>query len=228
FYEPILLAEQIGTLAAFAQRPLIVTFAAGGRQQQFEAFGMEIETRTRRLQEMVTVLRGLLAGEAVRFEGRYHRLDGVMVSPSPQKPVSLWVAGTTRAAAARAGEWGDAWLTSGAATLEDLAVQLEAYREAAARAGRPVLPVLRRDIYVGESDAEAEAAVEPIVSHGYRGWSSGTLLVGAADTVVQQLRDYRALGFEHVLVRHIVGDHDLMLRSFERIGRSVLPRIRNL
>jgi len=34
------------------------------------------------------------------------------------------------------------------------------------------------------------------------------------------------MGFDYVMVRHVVGDHHLMLRSFERIGRDVMPRIR--
>ena len=52
--------------------------------------------------------------------------------------------------------------------------------------------------------------------------------MGGADTVVEGLRRYRAMGFDYVMVRHIVGDHPLMLRSFERIGRDVMPRIRDL
>jgi hypothetical protein len=36
------------------------------------------------------------------------------------------------------------------------------------------------------------------------------------------------MGFEYVMVRHITGDHQLMLRSFERIGRDVMPQIRDL
>jgi len=52
--------------------------------------------------------------------------------------------------------------------------------------------------------------------------------VGSADTVVEELRRYRAMGFDYVMVRHIVGDHQLMLRSFERIGRDVMPKIRSL
>jgi hypothetical protein len=52
--------------------------------------------------------------------------------------------------------------------------------------------------------------------------------VGSADTVVQALHRYREVGFDYVMVRHIVGDHQLMLRSFERIGRDVMPRIRDL
>jgi alkanesulfonate monooxygenase SsuD/methylene tetrahydromethanopterin reductase-like flavin-dependent oxidoreductase (luciferase family) len=88
--------------------------------------------------------------------------------------------------------------------------------------------VLRRDIYVGESDAEAHAVVEAILAEGYRGTGLDQLLVGSAETVVQQLRDYRSMGFDFVMVRHIAGDHQLMLRSFERIGAGVIPRIRAL
>jgi hypothetical protein len=29
-------------------------------------------------------------------------------------------------------------------------------------------------------------------------------------------------------VRHIIGEHDAMLRSFERIGKSLMPEIRDL
>jgi len=36
------------------------------------------------------------------------------------------------------------------------------------------------------------------------------------------------MGFDYVMVRHIVGDHRQMLCSFERIGRDVTPRIRDL
>jgi hypothetical protein len=52
--------------------------------------------------------------------------------------------------------------------------------------------------------------------------------VGGASTIVETLRRYRAMGFDSVMVRHVVGDHQLMLRSFERIGRDVMPHIRTL
>ena len=228
FYHPILLAEQLGTLAAFASAPLVVTLANGGRAQAFEAFGMQLSSRAGRLEELVAIVRALLADERVTFRGKYFTLDGVSISPLPRVPVALWIAGTVPAAAARAGRIGDGWLTGQNATREDLIAQLDTYREAAARAGRPALPVLRRDIYVGESDAEAEAVVGRVLTEGYRGTGADQLLVGSAATIVQQLREYRALGFEYVMVRHIVGEHELMLRSFERIGAGVMPAIRAL
>ena len=228
FYQPLLLAEQIGTLAAFAEGPLIVTFVLGGRPQQFQAFGMEERSRMGRLDEMVAVVRALLSGERVTHRGRYHTLEGATISPLPRVPVEIWLGGTVPASAERAGRLGDAWLTGQNAADEDLRRQLELYRAAAARAGRPPRPVLRRDIYVGESDEEARAVVGAILAEGYRGTGFDQLLVGSADTVVQALRRYRNMGFDYVMVRHIVGDHQLMLRSFERIGRDVMPQIRHL
>jgi alkanesulfonate monooxygenase SsuD/methylene tetrahydromethanopterin reductase-like flavin-dependent oxidoreductase (luciferase family) len=228
FYQPLLLAEQVGTLAAFAEAPLIVTFVLGGRPQQFQAFGMEERSRVGRLEEAVTVVRALLSGERVTHRGRYYTLDGATISPLPRVPVEIWIGGTVPASAERAGRLGDAWLTGQNAANEDLLRQLELYREAAARSGRPARPVLRRDIYVGESDEEARAVVGSILAEGYRGTGFDQLLVGSAETVVQSLRSYRAMGFDYVMVRHIVGDHQLMLRSFERIGRDVMPRIRDL
>ena len=228
FYHPIVLAEQIGTLAAFATAPLIVTLANGGRAPAFEAFGIPMASRAARLEELVAIVRALLAGERVSFQGKHFHLDGVSVSPLPRVPVSIWIAGTVPAAAERAGRIGDAWLTGQNATRAELAQQLDVYREAAARAGRTARPVLRRDIYVGESDAEAQATAGRVLAEGYRGTGTDQLLIGSAATVVDALREYRALGFDYVMVRHIVGDHDAMLRSFARIGESIMPAIRSL
>ena len=52
--------------------------------------------------------------------------------------------------------------------------------------------------------------------------------MGGAATVVEALGRYRGMGFDSVMARHIVGEHQLMMRSFERIGRDVMPAIRGL
>jgi alkanesulfonate monooxygenase SsuD/methylene tetrahydromethanopterin reductase-like flavin-dependent oxidoreductase (luciferase family) len=188
FYQPIVLAEQLGTLAAFAQAPLLVTLANGGRSQTFDAFGIPMRSRARRLEELTVVLRGLLAGESVTFHGRYLTLDGVHISPLPRVPVELWLAGTVPAAAARAGTLGDGWLTG----------------------------------------QNTPAEVDRVLAEGYRGTGKAELVVGSPETVVERVWHYRALGFEEVMVRHITGDHQQMLRSFALIGQHVMPAIRAL
>jgi alkanesulfonate monooxygenase SsuD/methylene tetrahydromethanopterin reductase-like flavin-dependent oxidoreductase (luciferase family) len=228
FYHPVLLAEQIGTIAAFARGPLIVTLANGGNARAFAAYGIAMQSRARRLEELAIVLRRLLAGERVTFQGRYFTLDGVSISPLPRLPVEIWIAGTVPAAVARAGALGDAWLTGQNATDAEVVQQLAVYQDAAAKAGRTPRAVLRRDIFVAESDAAAHAEVERVLAEGYRGTGKDELLVGSPKSVAERLRYYRGLGFSEVMVRHITGDHGLMLRSFELIGEQVMPAIRNL
>src|SRR5262249_60390770 len=104
----------------------------------------------------------------------------------------------------------------------------EVYREAAVRAGRPTRAVLRRDIFVAETEAAAHAGVDRVLAEGYRGTGQGELLVGSPETVAERLRHYRAIDFEEVMVRQITGDHQQMLRSFALIGQYVMPAVRAL
>jgi alkanesulfonate monooxygenase SsuD/methylene tetrahydromethanopterin reductase-like flavin-dependent oxidoreductase (luciferase family) len=76
-------------------------------------------------------------------------------------------------------------------------------------------------VYVAETDAAARAHVEPILEQGYRGADLSRLLVGSPSTVGARLRSYESMGFEHVMVRHVTGDHAAMLRSFELLGDVV-------
>jgi alkanesulfonate monooxygenase SsuD/methylene tetrahydromethanopterin reductase-like flavin-dependent oxidoreductase (luciferase family) len=102
-----------------------------------------------------------------------------------------------------------------------LAEQLELYRLTAAAHGRPCRAVLRRDVHVADTDAVARAHVDPILEQGYRGVDHDRLLVGSPDTVIGRLRHYEAMGFDHVMVRHVTGDHDAMIRSFALLGDVV-------
>ncbi|MEO8540230.1 MAG: LLM class flavin-dependent oxidoreductase [bacterium] len=225
FYQPIVLAEQIGTLAAFATAPITVVLANGGAANAFRAFGYEFGSRSRRLEELARVLRSLLAGESVRFEGRYLNLQDVSMSPLPRVPVEIWIGGTVAAAAERAGEIGDGWLSGQNASDTESVRQLALYREAAERHGRPARAVLRRDIFVAETDAEAHAEVDKVLAEGYRGTGKDELIVGSPETAIERLAYYRGLGFEEVMVRHVSGNHALIKRSIELIGERVLPAI---
>jgi alkanesulfonate monooxygenase SsuD/methylene tetrahydromethanopterin reductase-like flavin-dependent oxidoreductase (luciferase family) len=221
FYHPLLLAEQIGTLSAFVDAPLVVTFAAGGTPNAFASFGYAVGSRGARTEEMVPVVRALLAGETVTARGRSFEVENATISPLPRHPTQIWIAGTNEITVERAGRLGDGWLTAQNASDSELTEQLDLYRRTAAVHDRPVLPVLRRDIHLASTDAEARAHVDPILAQGYRGLDYDRLLVGSPDTVAGRLRQYESMGFEHVLVRLITGDHDAMMASFELLGDVV-------
>ncbi|WP_326835317.1 LLM class flavin-dependent oxidoreductase [Amycolatopsis rhabdoformis] len=230
FHHPVIAAEQIGTLAAFAPEPLTLVLGNGDDSTQFRGFGISKASRGRRTEEQITLIRRLLAGEEVTHESPYFSVHGVRINPIPRVPTPIWVAATRGAAVERAGRLGDGWETSPLAPPDALVEQLGVYTRAAQAAGRPVNPILRRDIHVAATDEAAWEAVDPIFAAGYRGVGSAadTALVGSAATVIERLKFYRGLGFDFVLVRHIVGDHRLILDSIRRIGDEVLPAIRSL
>ncbi len=226
-WPPLLLAEQAGTLAALAEGPLTIILAAGDGEEQFAPFGVPLRQRPSRLEEHLTIVRRLLAGERVTFDGRYHTLKDVTINPVPPEGVPLWIGASGRPALARAGALADGWLAAPGATGEELTTQADIYREAAGRAGRRPKLLIRRDVYVGETDADAEDAVAPALAKGYRGMRREALCIGGPQTVADEFRYLAALGFTLVLVRHIVPEQELVLASYRRLGAEVLPRVRD-
>lgn len=225
-HHPVLMTEQVGTLAALAQGPFVLIVAAGDDEAQFAPFGVPLKQRPSRLEEHLTIVRRLLAGEQLSFEGRYHHLRDVQIHPTPPAPMPVWIGASARPALQRAALMGDGWLAAPGATGESLTTAANIYREAAASAGRPSRLIIRRDIYVGESDSEAEAAAAPVLERGYRGIDREALIIGGPETALERLRELHVLGFEEVLVRHIVPQQELVLASYQRLGAAVLPVMR--
>lgn len=227
-FQPVLLAEQVGTLAALAGGPFALIVAAGDGEEQFAPFGVSLKSRPSRLEEHLQILRRLLAGERLSFSGRYHSFNDVQIHPTPPRPVPIWIAGSARPALQRAAALADAWLAAPYGSGEELTTQIDIYRQAAADAGRRPVLTIRRDVYVGESDQEAEEATAPVLARGYRGFRPEAMLIGGPETVVERLHELYDLGFEHVLVRHIVSEQPLVLASYARLGAAVLPYVRRL
>ena len=225
FLHPVLLAEQVGTLAAFAPEPLVLVLSVGAREAMFRAFGMTERSRVSRTEELVPLVRRLLAGETVDHAGRHFQLEAARINPVPRVPTPIWIGGRMGAAVERAGRLGDGWLTGTTSHDAELTVELERYRKASETAGRRPHAVLRRDFHVARDDDAARAEVEPILARGYRretiDWDD--LLVGGARSVAARLRRYAEMGFEAALLRPIVGDHAAMLDSLRRLGEDAKP-----
>ena len=225
-HHPVLVAEHVGTLAALAEGPLVVIVAAGDDEAQFAPFGVSLKERSRRLEEHLEVLTRLLAGETLSYQGRYHTLTNVAINPTPPEPVQIWVGASARPALQRAGRMSDGWYASPREAGEELQTAANIYAQAARAAGRTPLLTVRRDVYVGESDSEALDTCRPFIERGYRGIPRESLVIGSPDTVIEEFRALHAMGFEHVLVRHIPFDQQTVLASYRRLGNEVLPETR--
>ena len=227
-WHPVLLAEQVGTLAALADGPVHPIFTAGAGADQFGSLGVSLSERRGRMEEALALLRRLFHEDSVTFEGRFWQLENVPVNPKPHVPPQFWIGGSAAVAVERAGRLGDVWLCAPGATLEEASASLTVYRQALDRAGRAQqtnVAAIRRDIYVGESDEEAESTAGPLLQLGYRGLPPDVPIVGGPERVSARLREIEALGFQHLLVRYLPVGQERILASIRRTGREVIPAL---
>ena len=112
----------------------------------------------------------------------------------------------------------DGWIASPGLTPEEARSQADFYNERCAAYGRrPAAVALRRDIYVGQSSADAQTVLEQALSEGYRGIPAEALIAGSVEEVAAQFRSLEELGYTDILVRHLTNDQQKVLGSLERL-----------
>ena len=217
-WHPVLMAEQIGTLAAIAQGPFIMQCGLGWGDARFAAMGINIRTRPSAFEEALDIVRRLLAGETVSSARRF-RITQASLALRPAEAVEVWIGASAEPAIDRAARLGDGWIASPGLTHEEAGAQADFYRERCAVYCRPPgATVLRRDIYVGESSSDAQAVQQDALSRGYRGIPAEALIAGSVDEVTEQFRAFGKIGYTDILVRHLTNDQPKVLGSLERLA----------
>lgn len=216
-WDPVLLAEQIGTLASIHGGRFIMQCAIGRGPREFAGMGKNIKHRPSLFEEGLDIVRRLLSGETVSSDGRY-KIEGAYISPLPPEPVEVWIGASADVAIDRAARLGDTWLASPDLTMEPARHLLTYFRERCAAYGRePTAIPIRRDVYVGESAEEAEATAGPIAGR-YRGFDREALIYGSVDQVAERFRELAAIGYTDVIMRSMVADQSQALASLRRLG----------
>jgi alkanesulfonate monooxygenase SsuD/methylene tetrahydromethanopterin reductase-like flavin-dependent oxidoreductase (luciferase family) len=217
-WHPVLLAEQIGTLASIAEGPFVMQCALGGGAEQFEALGASLRTRPSRFEAGLDIIRRLCAGEEVSTRAPYE-IPSARISPVPTEPLEVWIGGAAPPAVDRAARLGDAFLIGPEATPDEVSDLVVAYHEACARHGKnPDKIAVRRDVHVGADEADARRVAGPILDRGYRGFDPAAPVTGGIDQVAAAFADLGKRGCTDVIIRHLADDHAEVLASFERLG----------
>ena len=217
-WHPVLLAEQIGTLASIASGPFIMQCAVGGGAEQFDALGVPIKTRPSRFEAALDIVRRLCAGDEVSTDAPF-AISRARIAPVPPQPLEVWIGAAAPPAIDRAARLGDAFLIGPEAVPAEVTSLVETYREACARHGRtPATVAVRRDVHVGADDADAQRVAGPILERGYRGFDPAAPVVGGVDAVAATFADLAARGCTDVIIRHLADDQGEVLASFERLG----------
>jgi alkanesulfonate monooxygenase SsuD/methylene tetrahydromethanopterin reductase-like flavin-dependent oxidoreductase (luciferase family) len=193
-WHPVLVAEQIGTLAAITRGPFIMQCGLGWGDARFAAMGANIRTRPSVFEEALDIVRRLLAGETVSSARRF-RIAEASLALRPAEPVEVWIGASALPAIDRAARLSEGWIASPGLTREEAQVQADLYRERCAAYGKePGAVVLRRDIYVGGSSSRGAGGiatgVEPKLSR-YAGRSPDRGLGRRGRGTVSHLRGNR-------------------------------------
>lgn len=223
-WHPVLLAEQVATLACLAEGRFILQCGLGGDPRQSAGMGTLLADRVNAFEASLDTLRRLWAGERLTRTTPW-AFEAARISPLPPQPIEVWIGAQAPKALQRAARMGEGWLASPGLTVEAAARDLNRYRQSCAEFDRaPTAVAIRRDIYIGRSAQEARDVMRPYLEAGYRGFAEAALMYGSVEEVTEQMRALQTLGYTDVIVRNIVSDQIQALATIERLAevRSLL------
>jgi len=164
---PTASARQAATLDQALKGRLLLNVVPGGDATELAAEGVHLahDERYEVADEYLTVWRRLLQGETVDFDGKHFQIEGAKnyFPPVSQPYPPLYFGGSSPAAHELAAKHVDAYLTWGeppAAVAEKIAD----VRARAAKHGRTVRFGVRLQVIVRETNAEAWAEAERLIS----------------------------------------------------------------
>ncbi|GGV48863.1 alkanesulfonate monooxygenase [Kitasatospora herbaricolor] len=166
FASPTLLAQQADAFRRFAGGRLALNVVTGGDPVEQRAYGDRLahDERYERTDEVMAVLRELLAGRSGDLAGRHVRTEGAtLVDPATEHPVPLYLGGASPAAEAVSARRADVQLYWGEPPRE-LATRIARLDALAAGAGRVLRHGLRIHVIARDTAAEAWAEADRMLA----------------------------------------------------------------
>ncbi len=217
-WHPVLLAEQIGTLAAIMGGRFILQCALGGDRKQSAGMGIDLKKRVPMFEDSLSIMQALWRGETVSHN-RFWPVENASINPRPVDPVEVWIGSSAPAAINRTARMAQGWLASPALGLQQAADQLNQYQQACAEHDcTPSAVAVRRDIYIGETSQAAAKIKQDLLKRGYRGFPEEALVAGSAMEVADELGRFGDTGFTDIIVRNMSQDQGEALATIERLA----------
>lgn len=182
FHDPIRLAEDFAVVDQLSGGRVICGLGIGWRDEEFRQFGIDMKTRTRRLREVVEVLRHAWNDERFDYSGKHYNYDGVAVTPKPARVPPIMIGGFVDDAVRRAGKIGDGFISS-RVPPERVAQAFEMAAEERRKAGHEGPPIvgLLKNAFVTDDPERDWPMVQAGIGHQlgvYAGWRAGTDVPG--------------------------------------------------
>ena len=247
FRHPTLVAKMAATLDRLSGGRVDLGLGAGWYEPEYRAAGIDFDgpgARIRRLGEAAEIVRRLLSGEEVVFDGKHYKVNGAVVRPGPQATPPVWIGGKgdllLKTAARSADGWNFSWLGD-----FDVYAERSKFADSACEAAGRDPATLRRSVgaYVlaGSDESDARRRFERLTQRTPPGvlqpsdagagvsWDEYRRknVAGTAAEVVDRLGSLKALGVEEVIVSlgtlpfQVADEEDV-----ELVGREVASALR--
>jgi alkanesulfonate monooxygenase SsuD/methylene tetrahydromethanopterin reductase-like flavin-dependent oxidoreductase (luciferase family) len=210
-HPPVDIAEQVALIDQLCGGRFILTLGQGYRQEEFDAFGVDIKDRLARFVDGIQVIRRLWSERDVDHETEWYSLAGATVRPAPAQPGGppIWIGASAERAIKRAGRLADAFMAMPNATKGEVTSQLQMFGDARAQAGlAPALEAGRLiEVFCHSDSGEARRRVAPHLLTKYAAYASWGLQNSGSDEDVegQSVEEQ----FSHLAKdRFVVGDPD--------------------
>jgi probable F420-dependent oxidoreductase len=189
-----LVAKQAAEVALLSEGRLRLGVGTGWNHVEYQALGVDYESRGARLEEQVALLRRLWSEPVIEFRGEFHRVDRAGILPLPKRPIPIWFGGFVPTAFRRAARAGDGFQFG--ATGRGVRAQWAQVKELLAKEGRETAGFGAEatvDYSAGPEAwrAELDAWREVGGTHfSLRAMDTAAELVGAKRVGYRGLRDY--------------------------------------
>jgi alkanesulfonate monooxygenase SsuD/methylene tetrahydromethanopterin reductase-like flavin-dependent oxidoreductase (luciferase family) len=232
FRHPSVVAKIAASVDHISGGRLVLGMGAGNREDETRAHGLDPGTsvgqRLDRLDEALTIIRGILAGESVTRSSPSYMVDGARQAPLPVQgriPIAIGASGERkglRVVARHADIW-QQWL--GVDEVDLYRHKSDVLDAHLAEVGRPAAAVerhvggrllLRRDEATARRDFEAQIRL-----HGWGPEMVSFAWAGSADRLIEAIGRYRDAGVDAISLSIAA---PLDLESLERFSADVIPR----
>ncbi|MFP6796692.1 MAG: LLM class flavin-dependent oxidoreductase [Pseudomonadales bacterium] len=230
--DPVLTAKQCATIDVLSEGRLLPAFGIGSsRSRDYVATGTPTKGRGRRMDEGLAILSRLWSEESVSFTGAHYQLEEASIAPRPiQKPLPLWVGGSSPKAIERTARWGTGW-QAGIESADQVAPVIEAIKEKAIEIGR----VIDEDHFGAGFGFRFGSSDEPIITRynkvlfGRMGQDpSKFTAIGGASEIMALLNEFRQAGVHKFILRPIASGTEDMLGQTRQLVEKVLPKVAEL
>ena len=227
---PLLLAKTAATLHYLSEGRFIFGISLGGRPEDFQALGVPVPQRPRRLEETIALLHQLWKSPEVKFHGRHFTVDGLVSGPRPRRPddIPIFLGGHAEPVLRRTATLADGWLPGaiGTWTPEQFREGWQKVQQYAREAGREPAELANAMLVYLSVDDTAEKARQPLdayISRYYAGrFDADKCVYGSPEQCAEKLQAFFVAGVQ-TLILHLL---EPSIRDLERIQREVVPLLR--